>query len=61
VIYLERAYISATGQRVLLQVYSGILVTAPMPTEAESFYDEIKKSDKCTFFEGSHKKLPVRT
>jgi len=40
VTYLERAYISATGQRVLLQVYSGILVTAPMPTEAESFYDK---------------------
>jgi len=39
----------------------GKLVTAPMTIEAESFYDEIKKSDKCKFSEGSHKKLPVRT
>ena len=36
-------------------------MTAPMTTEAESFYDEIKKSDKCTFSDGSYKKLPVRT
>ena len=39
----------------------GKLVSAPMIIEAESFYDEIKKSGECTFSEGSHKKLSVKT
>jgi hypothetical protein len=29
--------------------------------KVKSFYDEVKVTDKCTFSEGSNKKLPVRT
>jgi hypothetical protein len=37
-------------------------MTGPMITEkVKSFYDEIKISNKCTFSEGSNKKLPLRT
>jgi hypothetical protein len=37
-------------------------MTGPMIIEkAESFYDEMKITDKCTHPEGSNKKLPVRT
>jgi hypothetical protein len=39
-------------------------MTGPMTIEkAKSFYDEIKITDKCIFFDGwlqSNKKLPVR-
>ena len=47
-------------------VYSGHSegqpVTRPMIIDdAKSFYDKMKRSDKCTFSEGSNKKLPVRT
>jgi len=37
-------------------------VTGTIIETAESFYDEMKRTDKCTFSEGSNKKkLAVRT
>jgi hypothetical protein len=40
----------------------GKLVTGPVIIEnSKPFYDEMKIIDKCTFSEGSKKKIPVRT
>jgi hypothetical protein len=60
------AQISAIRQGVLILVYSTVCegkpVTGPlMIQKAKSFHNKMKITDKCTFSDGSNKKLLVRT
>ena len=60
------AQISAIRQSVLKLVYSNVSeekpVTGPLMIQnTKSFHNKMKITDKCTFSDGSNKKLLVRT